>query len=253
MYFEQYTLNKERNVTLTAYIQEVEGTYRLLKKRPGIIVIPGGAYQYCSRREADPVASAFLKAGYQTFILRYSVGEFAAWPNPLNDYEQAMSLILSKEEEWHLIPDRIAAAGFSAGGHLAAAAAALSVHKPRAAILGYAVLNDDVKRYNQTAPDLTAAVSKDTCPCFLFASRTDDSVPVGNTIRFVNALEAAGVVYECHIYSHGPHGFSTGEGQIQDRSVMCRRAYRWVEDAVTWLEDVMGGLNNGELTEGILQ
>ena len=38
-----------------------------------------------------PSASlSYLKAGFQAFILRYSVGEDAVWPNPLDDYEQQL-------------------------------------------------------------------------------------------------------------------------------------------------------------------
>jgi len=252
MRVETFMLNAERGSSLTAYIQEVGGTYRALSQRPGILVIPGGGYRYCTRREADPVALAYMKAGYQAFILNYSVDACAAWPNPLDDYDQAMALILEKAEAWHLAADRLAVIGFSAGGHLAGAAATLAAHRPRAAILGYAVLNDDVRRINETAPNLVQAVSADTCPCFLFASRTDGSVPVRNTLQFAAALENAGVIYECHIYSHGPHGFSTGEGQVQAQGEMCRRAYGWVQDSITWLEDVMGGMDNGTLTDPIL-
>ncbi len=249
---ETFSLNEARGSFLTAYLQEVGGTYRKLTRRPGILVIPGGGYRYCSRREADPVALSYMKAGYQAFVLSYSVGEHAVWPHPLEDYEKAMELIGEHAEEWHLAADRIAVIGFSAGGHLAAAAAVLSRNRPAAAILGYAVLNGDVEKISPGAPDLVSAVRADTCPCFLFASRTDDAVPVRNSLQFVSALEEAGVVYECHIYSHGPHGFSTGEGQVQHREDMCRRAFSWVGDSLTWLEDVMGGMDDGELTPPIL-
>ena len=53
----------ERDVTLTAYIQEVDGEFGF-SKRPAMLVIPGGGYAMCSDREADPVATAYLKAGY---------------------------------------------------------------------------------------------------------------------------------------------------------------------------------------------
>ena len=86
-----------------------------------------------------PMARLLLKAGYQVFILRYSVKKDAVWPNPLKDYEQAMTLIRSKREEWNVYGDRIAVLGFSAGGHLAGCAATMAENKPNAAILGYAV------------------------------------------------------------------------------------------------------------------
>ena len=70
--------------------------------------------------------------------MRYSIKEDAKWPNPLEDYEEAMELIRSKSEEWNVYEDKIALIGFSAGGHLAASAATMSINRPNAAILGYA-------------------------------------------------------------------------------------------------------------------
>ena len=41
---------------------------------PAVIVCPGGAYMFCSmENEGDEVALSFAKAGYQTFILQYTV------------------------------------------------------------------------------------------------------------------------------------------------------------------------------------
>ncbi|MFV0362638.1 MAG: hypothetical protein ACK5LL_06055 [Suipraeoptans sp.] len=77
MNVEKIILNEERNVSLTAYLQAVGGEFRNIEKRPAILILPGGGYRMCSDREADPVAMAYLKAGYQVFILRYSVGEDA--------------------------------------------------------------------------------------------------------------------------------------------------------------------------------
>ncbi|WP_281004386.1 hypothetical protein [Mahella australiensis] len=42
MLSETIVLNKERNVTLTTYIQPVGGEFTYINKRPAIIVIPGG-------------------------------------------------------------------------------------------------------------------------------------------------------------------------------------------------------------------
>ena len=56
---EKIILNEERNVTLTAYLQETDGEFGF-SKRPAMLVIPGGGYAMCSDREADPVATAYL-------------------------------------------------------------------------------------------------------------------------------------------------------------------------------------------------
>ncbi len=251
MKIETIVLDAQRNTRLTAYLQEVGGTYRKLSVRPAIMVIPGGGYQYCSMREGDPVATVFLKEGYQVFILNYAVGQSAVWPNPLDDYEMAMSVILEHASAWHIDRERIAIIGFSAGGHLAACAATMSVHRPRCAILGYGAFSG-IEKLCPGAPDPTESISPQTSPCFLFASRTDATVPVKNTLYFTQALDRAGVIYEVHIYSHGPHGFSTGAGAVEDKNRMCTRAYGWVEDAQSFLEDLMGSMNDGILTPPIL-
>lgn len=249
---ETIVLNEKRNVTLTAYIQETGGEFRYVTRRPAVLVLPGGGYQFCSDREADPVALPYLKAGYQAFILRYSVKEDAVWPNPLEDYEQAMELIRGKAEEWKLYENKIAVIGFSAGGHLAAAAATMAKNRPNAAILGYAVAGADVKGCNSSAPDTIAAVDKDTCPCFLFATRTDNVVPIINSIRFMEALADVGISFESHIYAYGPHGFSTGDTSIQSKDTqICARAPHWVEDSIGWLRDVLGEFGDGCMTEPV--
>ena len=154
---EKIVLNGKRNVTLTAYTQPVEGEFNHISKRPAVLILPGGGYSMCSDREADPVAFPYLEAGYQAFILRYSVGEDSVWPNPLDDYEQAMALIEERADEWKVLTDKIVVIGFSAGGHLAASAATMSQHRPYAAILGYPVIEGDcAKIYEKTAPDVIA-------------------------------------------------------------------------------------------------
>lgn len=238
---EVITLQKDRNVTLTAYLEEVGGEFRNIGKRPAVLILPGGGYQFCSDREADPVAFPYLKAGYQVFILRYSVKRDSVWPRPLEDYNAAMELIVSRAEEWKLYPDKIAVIGFSAGGHLAAAAATMGRIRPAAVILGYAVLNGDVKGCNPSAPSLIGEVDDKTPPCFLFASRTDNVVPVANSLEFMTALNDKGIAFESHIYAYGPHGFSTCDSSVQDKdSYMCDRLPHWVEDSIGWLKDVLG-------------
>lgn len=246
---EIITLCQERQVTLTAYTQPVGGKFDYITKRPAVLILPGGGYQYCSDREADPVAFAYLKAGYQAFILRYSVGRHAAWPNPLTDVEQALEMIRTRED-WQVYPDKVAVIGFSAGGHLAAAAAVMAKERPNAAVLGYAVAGEDVKGCNSTAPDTTQFVDRHTCPCFLFATCTDTLVPVRNSIDFMSALSKAQITFESHIYAYGPHGFSTGDAAVHNpATALCSRASDWVQDSISWLQDVLGGFGQGQMTE----
>ena len=245
MIAETIVLNEERQVTLTAYLQEVGGEFRHIARRPAVLILPGGGYSFCSAREADPIAFPYLAAGFQAFILRYTLKKHALWPAPLDDYEQAITLIRERAEEWAVAPDRIAVVGFSAGGHLAAAAATLSVNRPNAAVLGYALCNEDVKFYFREAPGVVGNVDEKTCPCFLFHTRSDNTVSVYNTLDFASALSRVHVPYECHIYSFGPHGFSVGDATVMGSChaadpVISERAKDWAEDSVGFLHEVFG-------------
>ena len=245
---EVIVLNDERNVTLTTYIQEVEGEFGFAK-RPAMLVLPGGGYSICSDREADAVAMAYAKAGFQTFVLRYTVKTKGVWPLPLEDYEQAMETIKTKADLWHIDTDKIAAVGFSAGGHLCACAATLAKNKPAAAVLVYpAVLKDICDICQPGMPQPNEYVTVETSPCFLVAARDDRTVNIKNTLMMELALVEKNVAFESHIYSYGGHGFSTGEDWIVTNRV-CERLPRWVEDSIGWLKEVLGGLTYRGFTE----
>ena len=93
---------------------------------PAVIVCPGGAYMFCSmENEGDEVALSFAKAGYQTFILQYTVGTTCGendsrHPAQLRDLGKAMLIIRENAEKWHIDPKRISIVGFSAGANLCA-------------------------------------------------------------------------------------------------------------------------------------
>lgn len=247
-------LNEERNVKLIGYLQPVSEEFGNANVRPAVLVLPGGGYQTCSAREAEPVAQVYMQAGYQVFILYYSLGADSAWPNPLEDYEQAAKLIRAHAEEWRLIPDRLAVIGFSAGAHLAACAAAAAKNRPDAVLLGYPVITKEtVNAYNPGAPGADELVTPQTCPAFLFAGRDDQLVPVTDTMAMANALMRNNVSCECHIYAKGGHGFSTCDRSMQDQSALCSRTADWVKDSVEWLGDVFGSLTSAGMTEPALR
>ncbi|MGI6072665.1 MAG: alpha/beta hydrolase [Lachnospiraceae bacterium] len=239
MISEKIVLNETRNVFMTSYIQEV-GVAGL---RPALLVLPGGGYHICSPREGEAVALAFTRYGYNAFVLNYSVDNEGTmpgnekWPNPLDDYEQAMEYLSVHAVSFGIDTERIAVIGFSAGGHLACAAATTGRHRPKAAIIGYPVTGFD-GRYGPDMYDCVAAVTRKTCPCFVFATVDDPVVDVMNSIKFIEALSEKNVPFESHFYSHGPHAFSTcdpGFG-ITD---CCPRISDWLDDSAQWLSETM--------------
>lgn len=125
--------NRE-DVTLTTYILQDSPELLAGKKRPAIIICPGGGYFNCSDREAEPVALKFASMGYHTFVLRYStycegsgkfpdimneleIHENSKYPNAMREIGLSMLIIREKAEEWQVDTERIAICGFSAGAH----------------------------------------------------------------------------------------------------------------------------------------
>ena len=109
MFCEKIVLNAERNAYLMRYtFEKNEAIMPNVVKRPAVVVCPGGGYIRCVYREADPVAFQFMAAGYQAFVLYYSVDEDAVFPNSLMDLCEAMKLIRDNAEEFGVIEDQIA-------------------------------------------------------------------------------------------------------------------------------------------------
>ena len=75
MTVEKLELKSNPGATLTAYLLDTSKEMPNMTERPAVLVIPGGGYYMCSDREAEPIAMAFAVHGYNTFVLRYTVGE----------------------------------------------------------------------------------------------------------------------------------------------------------------------------------
>lgn len=159
------------DVTLTTYVLDDSPEMQKGRKRPAVIVCPGGAYLGCSDREGEPVALRFNAMGYHAFVLRYSVYSenrggmmfdaqnepepkpWLTYPAPMRDIARAMLELRAKAGKWLIDMDRVAVCGFSAGAHNCAMYSVywdkpvMSQHfgvdntllRPAACILGYAV------------------------------------------------------------------------------------------------------------------
>ena len=125
--------NRE-DVTLTCYLWDDSPELLNGKKRPAVLICPGGAYLGCSDREGEPVALRFASMGYHAFVLRYSTyteGKNGpvdcsvplspkprlTHPAPMREIGQAMLILREHAEDWFLDAERIAICGFSAGAH----------------------------------------------------------------------------------------------------------------------------------------
>ncbi len=258
------------NVTLTSYIAGASPDLPFNEKRKAILIIPGGAYAYCSDREAEPIAHVYLAMGFNAFVLRYSVYRTGdpAWPNPLIDASAAMKYIRDHAQTLHVDPDYVFVIGFSAGGHLAAALGTLwdndeiekqldftkGYNRPTGMVLAYAVLSgleyahrgsiDNILKERREDDEarrsvsLELHVSEKTCPAFLWSTVTDTTVPVQNSLLFAKALSDHKIPYEMHLYPEGGHGASLGNAIVGSH---LPGIASWVTDSARWMHSIRAG------------
>lgn len=241
------TLTLEPNqAKLTCYVQDRSDALANAEIRPAALIFPGGGYQYCSDREAEPVALAYLAEGYNAFVLRYTTGPDCPLERALQDARAALGYLRSHAAELRIDPHKIAAIGFSAGGHLAAALGTQSEEKPDAMVLGYAVTLGDtwapMGRPNQ--PDLGTLVSDATPPAFLFATQGDALVPVKNSLAFADALAEHDIPFALHVFPTGGHGLSLAKPCTCGGNLghVNPEAARWLPMSVQFLQKIWGAL-----------
>ena len=255
---------------LTVYLQDditegdCKGVFRP-SPRPGLIILPGGGYHHVGRREGEPIALNFMTLGFNCFVLDYSVAPHT-YPQALREVTAVMDLIHQNAAQWNIATDKLVLCGFSAGGHLAASYCTIR-NRPEvteflepkplcAAILCYAVTTAQVPNYHgnsfrnllgtkEPTPEQLAAhslelfVSKElTPPTFLWHTAEDRSVPVASTLRYGEALAAAQIPFEIHIFPAGRHGMGTADCQgVHDYDAPENRyVSQWVDLAKGWLK-----------------
>ena len=238
------TLNlTQEQVTLTCYLLESTSQMSNTLVRPAVLVFPGGGYYFCSDREAEPIAMAFLAEGYHAFILRYSVGKAAEFPNPLRDAEEALERIRANASEWAVDPAKIAVCGFSAGGHLAAALGTMGQVRPDALILAYPCILDSISPLLAVpVPSLDEQVNGRTPPAFIFSTTADEVVPVEHSLHFANALNRHHIPFELHIFQNGAHGLALAKPVTSNglRKMVDVNAAIWMDLCLAWLENLFG-------------
>ena len=234
------------------------------KKRPTVLVLPGGGYEFCSPREAEPIAMQFAKQGYNAFVLYYSVAP-NKHPQPILDVSLAMATIRRNADEWNVEKDKIFVCGFSAGGHLTAS---IGVHwnksyikealdikqgenKPNGLILCYPVihyggkmhkgsflnlLGEDASPHMLAEMSLEKQVSSDTPPAFIWHTFNDGAVPVENSLMFAQAMREHDIPFELHIFPDGVHGLSLAtEETAEGPEHINAHAASWMDLCLKWI------------------
>ncbi|MSU36318.1 MAG: alpha/beta hydrolase [Pedosphaera sp.] len=218
-----------------------------------ILICPGGGYWNLAwDLEGEEVAAWLNTVGVTGVVLKYRVPrrpgqpEPLPAPGPLLDAQRAVSLLRSRAEEWGIDPNRIGILGFSAGGHLAVAAAThfdqrayepideidtVSCRPAFAVAIYPGYLIEQHPAGVETNKSVLAPyirIPKETPPIFLVHANDDAMAGSENSVVMYLALKRATVAAELHIYAQGGHGFG-----VRQSSLPCST---WTDRCVTWLQ-----------------
>lgn len=224
--------------------------YRPAKQKDtgaAVLIFPGGGYwDLYWQLEGEEVAEWLNSLGVTGIILKYRVPRRPDEPEreparrPLQDAQRAISLVRSKADEWGLEPKRLGVIGFSAGGHLAFAAATSfekRTYEPIDAVDKISCRPDfaipvypgflKARDKDELAPGLR--VPKEAPPFFLVHGDADLVAPPEHSVQAYLALKRAGVPSELHIYAGTAHDFGVRAND---------RAYSdWTKSCAHWLRE----------------
>ena len=204
-----------------------------------VIIFPGGGYEDLAiDLEGTEVCEWLIARGITCVLLKYRVPGPGLYPNPapyrksgpyprspvaLQDAQRVLGLVRFRSKEWNINRHKIGVLGFSAGGHLVAAASTQfekRLYSPVDAAdqescrpdFGVALYPGHL--WNWTYSDhptfeLNPAVpvTRDTPPTFILQAENDPVDDVNNSLVYYIALKKAGVPVEMHLYAEGGHAF----------------------------------------------
>lgn len=278
MKYEKINLKDEfptllQSAELSIYIIENSIAIDMDRRRPMIVICPGGGYEAISDREAEPVAFKFIAAGYNVAVIKYSVAP-VRYPNQLLQVSAAIATVRRRSEEWNTDTEKIVVCGFSAGGHIAASVGVLwqeefirdtlnlkqGENKPNAMLLAYPVISGGEYAHRGSFVNLLGTaqlqekidylslenrVSSNTPPTFLWHTTDDDVVPCENSLMFAVALKRNNISLELHIYRSGCHGLSLCSRNTakdvakgQKNPLINSHIATWFSLSVEWIEEL---------------
>jgi acetyl esterase/lipase len=212
---------------LMLYITRPEG-WKASDARPAIVFFHGGGWVGGAPGQFNEHAKYLASRGMVAVQVEYRLLDKMKNDPPMmciNDARSAMRWVRSRSAELGIDSDRIASAGGSAGGHLAAFVGLadgvddpqddLKVSAKSNAMLLFNPVFDNGpggwgqarvgERYREFSP--VHNISADVPPAIVFLGSADKLIPVKTAEDFQKSMKAAGVKCVVKIFEGKPHGF----------------------------------------------
>ncbi|WP_337176125.1 alpha/beta hydrolase [Paludisphaera sp.] len=215
---------------------------------PVVVFIHGGGWRGGDRSMFRDALFSVAQQGCAAVTVQYRFAPRHAFPAQLDDARDAVRYVRERAREWKIDPDRVAAFGGSAGGHLVLLLATTAdegeAGKPSAAIKAAVsiagpvdltkrfpdgsrhmvedLLGRDRKadRQAQEAASPLFHLDAGDAPALLVHGTKDDLVPYEQATAFKEACEKAGVEVELFTIPGGNHGGGGDDPGDWDRAVV---------------------------------
>ncbi|YCM46505.1 alpha/beta hydrolase fold domain-containing protein [Verrucomicrobiaceae bacterium 227] len=210
------------------------GGHKASDQRPAVVFFFGGGWNGGSPSQFYPQCEYLASRGMVAMAADYRVkSRNKTTPKEcVKDGKSAVRWIRAHAKELGIDPDKLAAGGGSAGGHVAAATATVkgleeegedqSVScRPNALVLFNPVFDngpdgwghDRVKDYwKQISPSHN--ISKETPPTIVFLGTKDHLIPVATAEKFQKVMKENGRRCDLHLYPGQKHGFFNAKEKV---------------------------------------
>lgn len=213
---------------LWVYRFDPEGHDPKKDKRPAVVFFFGGGWNGGTVTQFEQHSKYLASRGMVAFVADYRVkSRQKTGPDAcVADGKSAIRFVRENAERFGIDPDRIAAGGGSAGGHVAATTGICDglddpaekdskiSSKANALLLYNPVYDNGPKGYGNSRvtkwfPAISPAhnITKDDPPTITFLGSKDSLIPVATAKKFDADLKNVGVKSEAHIYEGESHGF----------------------------------------------
>lgn len=180
-----------------------------------VVILPGGGFrELWTTHEGHNVARFLVAHGIAGIVLQYRLpreegSTYRLERETLADARRAVQYVRAHAAEWGIDPARIGIVGFSAGGELAALAAARPLSADPASSDPIARVDSHVAFQALIYPGNPGAIkpAKNAPPAFLVCGYGDSPPMVDGLAAAFVRFRQAGVPAELHIYTGVGHGF----------------------------------------------
>ena len=200
------------------------------EKRPAIVFFFGGGWKSGSPKQFEPHARELAERGMVALVADYRVSSRHGTKarDCVADARDAIRFVRKNAEALGVDPERIAAGGGSAGGHIAACLGVIA-KDPQSSVQALALFNPACvlapidgqnpwkedraaemrERMGVDPRELSPAhhVSEDAPPCVIFHGKADTTVSYVTAEIFAEKMKEAGVPCVLHGYEGEGHGF----------------------------------------------